>query len=154
LRARIIFFAVAAGTAAAAAAQSLVAYRVEGDTIRAPLTGEPGDPSRGRSTVLNRNEGGCILCHAVPGAGSAENGRFMGNLAPSLAGVGAKRSTAQLRLRIVDSTRVDPATPMPAYYRIDGLNRVASAYRGKPILSAQQVEDVVAYLATLRESPK
>jgi L-cysteine S-thiosulfotransferase len=154
LSARIIFFAAAVGTAAVAAAQSLVAYRIEGDTLRAPLTNEPGDPVRGRSTVLNRNEGGCILCHAVPGAGSAENERFMGNLAPSLAGIGAKRSPAQLRLRIVDSTRIDPATPMPAYYRIEGLNRVASAYRGKPILSAQQVEDVVAYLATLTAAPK
>jgi sulfur-oxidizing protein SoxX len=154
LSARIIFFATAVGAAAVAAAQSPLAYRVEGDTIRAPLTSEPGDPSRGRRTALNRNEGGCILCHAVPGAGSVENERFMGNLAPSLAGVGAKRSPAQLRLRIVDSTRIDPATPMPAYYRIEGLNRVASAYRGKPILSAQQVEDVVAYLATLREAPK
>ena len=75
-----------------------------------------------------------------------------GNVAPALAGVGSKLSAAQLRLRVADSTRVNPDTPMPAYYRTEGLAQVAQAYRGKPILSAQQVEDVVAYLVTLKGS--
>jgi len=74
-----------------------------------------------------------------------------GNIAPTLAGVGARLSRAQLRLRVTDSTRVNPESPMPAYYRTEGLNQVASAFRGKPLLSAQQVEDVVAWLATLKE---
>ena len=87
-----------------------------------------------------------MLCHAVPGEA------LSGDIAPTLAGVGAKLSSAQLRLRVADSTRVSPNTPMPPYYRTEGLKQVAAAYLGRPILSAQQVEDVVAYLATLKES--
>lgn len=78
---------------------------------------------------------------------------YMGNIAPTLAGVGARLSEAQLRLRVVDSTRINSNTPMPAYYRVEGLNHVAPAFQGKPILSAQQVEDVVAYLQSLRAAP-
>jgi sulfur-oxidizing protein SoxX len=133
-------------------AQTLANYRVDGDGIRAPLSREPGDPGRGRQIVLNRNEGACILCHVVPDSDPNENARFMGNIAPSLAGVGARLSAAQLRLRVVDQTRINPDTPMPAYYRTEGLHDVARAYRGKPVLSAQQVEDVVSYLQTLREA--
>jgi len=151
LIARILIL-ISAASAAGVSAQTLATYRVDGDEIRAPLTREPGDPSRGRSLVLNRNEGACVLCHAVPGPGPAGNERLMGNIAPTLAGVGAKLSSAQLRLRVVDSTRVNPDTPMPAYFRIEGLIGVASAYRGKTILTARQVEDIVAYLATLRET--
>jgi sulfur-oxidizing protein SoxX len=110
----------------------------------APLTREPGDAARGRSIVFDRSLGGCTLCHAVPG-----NDGPAGNLGPSLGGVGARLSGAQLRLRIVDSARVNPATVMPPYHRTESLSRVAAAYRGKPLLEARQVEDVVAYLRTL-----
>ena len=131
--------------ATAAAGQTAgQAFDVVGDAIPKPLTAEPGDAARGRSVVVNRDQGGCTLCHEVPG-----ETRF-GNIAPPLAGVGAKLSAGQLRLRVADSTRVNPDTPMPAYYRTQGLTQVAIAYRGKPVLSAQQVEDVVAYLATLK----
>jgi sulfur-oxidizing protein SoxX len=116
-----------------------------GDAIPRPLAAEPGDAVRGRSIVVNRDQGGCTLCHEVPG-----ETRF-GNIAPSLAGVGAKLSIAQLRLRVADSSRVNSDTPMPAYFRTEGLFQVASGYRGKPVLTAQQVEDVVAWLATLRD---
>jgi len=139
---RLLLGCAAAGLAAAAFAQ--VGFEAVGDAIPAPLTAEPGDAARGRSVVVNRDQGGCTLCHEVPG-----ETRF-GNIAPPLAGVGAKLSAGQLRLRVADSTRVNPDTPMPAYYRIEGLTQVAPAYRGKPVLSAQQVEDVVAYLATLK----
>lgn len=122
-----------------------VPYRAEGDTIREPLASTPGEAARGRDVLLGR-DGNCLLCHAVPEAG----GRLMGNLAPPLTGVGARLSEGQLRLRIVDSMRLNRDTIMPSYYRIDGLNQVAEAWRGKPVLSAQQVEDVVAYLLTLR----
>jgi len=132
----------AAGFAAAAFAQ--VGFQVVGDAVPKALTAEPGDAARGRSVVMNRDQGGCTLCHEVPG-----DTRF-GNVAPPLSGVGAKLSIGQLRLRVADSTRVNPDTPMPAYYRTEGLTQVAAAYRGKPVLSAQQVEDVVAYLATLK----
>jgi L-cysteine S-thiosulfotransferase len=125
-----------------------VRYTVVGDAIPQPLTAEPGDAARGRKVVTNREVGACLLCHAVPGE------RTSGNIAPTLAGAGARLSAAQLRLRVVDSSRVNPDTPMPAYYRIEGLTQVAAAYRGKPVLSAQQVEDVVAFLATLKEPPQ
>lgn len=137
---KLIGFA-AAVVATTALAQSL---EIAGDAIPKPLTAEPGDAARGRSAVVNRDQGGCTLCHEVPG-----ETRF-GDIAPPLSGVGAKLSAGQLRLRVADSTRVTPDTPMPAYYRTQGLTQVAAPYRGKPILSAQQVEDVVAYLATLK----
>ena len=73
----------------------------------------------------------------------------MGNVGPPLAGVGARLSAGELRLRVVDSTRVNPDSVMPPYHRTDGLNRVAVLYRGEPVLNAQQVEDVVAYLRGL-----
>jgi sulfur-oxidizing protein SoxX len=138
---RLLFGCAAASLAAAACAQDL---QVVGDAIPAPLAAEPGDAARGRTIVVNRDQGGCTLCHEVPG-----EARF-GNIAPPLAGVGAKLSAGQLRLRVADSSRVNPDTPMPAYYRTEGLTQVAAPYRGKPILPAQQVEDVVAYLATLK----
>jgi len=148
--ARTIVASVLLATSTFAAAQALVAFEVVSDGIPAALTATPGDAARGRQAALNRNEGGCVLCHAVPDPAE----RFMGDLAPSLAGAGARLTPAQLRLRIVDSTRLNPATPMPAYYRTAGLNQVAAAFRGKPVLSAQQVEDVVAWLATLKEPSK
>ncbi len=129
-------------------AEENVRFEAVGDAIPRPLAPEPGDAARGRSVVVNRDMGACALCHAVPGES------LSGNIAPPLAGVGARLSPAQLRLRVADSTRVNPGTPMPAYYRTEGLTQVAGAYRGKAILSAQQVEDVVAYLAGLREPPR
>lgn len=125
---------------------------VEGDRIERSPTGVSGDVANGRRIALNRNEGSCVLCHAVPDpAVSGPSQPFSGNIAPPLAGTGARLSVARLRLRIVDSTRVNPQTPMPAYYRTAGLQQVAAAYQGKPILTAQQVEDVVAWLATLKD---
>lgn len=120
-------------------------YRVEGDAIREPLAQAPGDPARGKQVVVSRDSN-CLLCHAVPDAGV----RFMGNVGPPLNGVGARLSEGQLRLRVVDSVRLNPDTIMPSYYRMDGLNQVAEAWRGKPVLTAQQVEDTIAYLLTLR----
>jgi sulfur-oxidizing protein SoxX len=138
--------AVLAGCTAAAPQQALAPYRVEGDAVRERLTAtEPGNAARGREVVASRDSN-CLLCHSVPNGGA----RLMGNLGPPLAGVGARLSEARLRLRIVDSLRVNPETIMPSYYRMDGLNQVGEAWRGKPVLTAQQVEDTVAYLLTLR----
>lgn len=117
------------------------------DAIPEPLTGARGDPARGRAIVVDRQVGLCLLCHSGP----FPEEPLQGNLAPSLAGAGSRWSDGQLRLRIVDPGRVNPATIMPAYHRTAGLVRVAPAYRGKPILSAEQVEDVVAFLTTLRD---
>ena len=122
-------------------------FTVIGDAIPEPLAGKPGDPARGRQIVLDRAIGNCLICHRLPEAGEP----FQGDLGPSLAGVGRRLSRGQIRLRIVDQSRLNPATVMPPYYRIDGLNRVAAQYRGRPALSAEQIEDVVAYLATLKE---
>jgi sulfur-oxidizing protein SoxX len=126
------------------------AVAVLGDAIPAPLTGANayvGDPARGRAIVLNRQLGLCLLCHSGP----FPEERFQGDLAPDLKGVGSRLSAGQLRLRIVDSGRVDAATIMPPYYRTEGLTRVAPVFQGKPVLSAEQIEDVVAFLTTLRE---
>ncbi len=112
-----------------------------------PLTREPGDAARGRAIVANRQVGLCLLCHNAP---IAEE-RFQGNLAPDLAGTGARWSAEQLRLRLVEPSRMNPSTLMPAYYLPAGaLNRVPPALAGKTLLSAQQIEDVVAYLQTLK----
>ena len=105
-----------------------------------------GDPRRGREIVANRQVGLCLLCHRAP----IPEERFQGDLAPDLEGVASRLSEAQIRARIVDPSKANPDTIMPAYYRTEGLTRVATSFQGKTILSAEQIEDVVAYLATLR----
>jgi sulfur-oxidizing protein SoxX len=140
--------AVAAGAVAdRACAQALRPYTVVGDAIPASLTGTGGNPERGRAIVVNRQVGLCLLCHTGP----FPEERFQGTLAPDLKGAGARSSEGQLRLRIVDASRLKPDTIMPPYYRIDGLTRVAPAFQGKPVLTAEQIEDVVAFLLTLRD---
>ncbi len=128
-------------------APAAAAQQVVGDAIPASLTGQPGDATRGRAIVANRSVGLCLLCHSGP---IAEE-RFQGDLAPSLAGAGSRWSEGQLRLRIADGARLNADTIMPPYYRTTGLQRVARNFDGKTILSAAQVEDVVAYLATLKD---
>ena len=128
-------------------APAAAAQQVVGDTIPASLTGQSGDAARGRAIVANRSTGLCLLCHSGP---IAEE-RFQGDLAPSLAGAGSRWSEGQLRLRIADGARLNADTIMPPYYRTTGLHRVARNFDGKTILSAAQVEDVVAYLATLKD---
>jgi sulfur-oxidizing protein SoxX len=138
---------VLAWLAAGPAPAGEAAYAVVGDAIPASLTGAPGDPARGRTIVATRQRGLCLLCHSGP----FPEERFQGDLAPSLAGAGARWSEGQLRLRVVDGSRLNPDTIMPTYYRIEGYARVAPAFRGKPVLSAAEIEDVVAFLATLRD---
>ena len=115
------------------------------DALPEALTASPGDPGRGREIVVGR-DANCLFCHAIPETGE----RFMGNIGPQLSGVGSRLTAAQIRQRIVDPTRVKRDAAMPAYYRVDGLEQVAQQYRGRPILDAQQVEDVIAYLLTLK----
>jgi sulfur-oxidizing protein SoxX len=105
-----------------------------------------GDPLNGRAIVANRQLGLCLLCHSAP----IPEERFQGNLAPDLAGAGDRWTPNQLRQRIVDSSAINPGTIMPSYYKSTGLTRVAPAHRDKTIFTAQQVEDVVAYLSTLK----
>ncbi len=125
---------------------SLEPYRVVADAIPEPLGGRVGDPRRGARILRDREVGNCLICHSLDDPSE----RFQGELGPALDGIGARLSEGQIRLRIVDSLRLNEATLMPSYYRVEGLRRVAPQYRGKPILDAQQVEDLVAYLASLR----
>jgi len=125
---------------------ALTGRAVANDEIPASLTGAKGDPQRGRAIVSNRQVGLCLLCHSGP----FPEERFQGNLAPDLRGVGARLSEGQIRLRLVDPARANPQTIMPAYFKTEGLARVAPSYRGKPVLSAEQIEDVVAFLLTLK----
>ena len=103
-----------------------------------------GDPVRGREVFVSREAGHCVLCHAVPGVNVA------GDVGPSLAGVGARLNAAQIRMRIVDISKVNPRATMPSFHRTEGLTRVAPNLAGQPVLSGQQVEDLVAYLGGLR----
>ncbi len=139
--------ALAAAVAAEQRSATTPNWTVVGDAIPASLTGVPGDAARGRVIVASRQTGLCLLCH--PGPFAEE--RFQGNLAPDLAGAGKRWTAGQLRLRLVDPRRANPATIMPAYLRTEGLERVGSAWQGKPILGPQDIEDVVALLVTLRD---
>jgi sulfur-oxidizing protein SoxX len=105
-----------------------------------------GDPEKGRAIVANRQVGLCLLCHSGP----FPEERFQGNLAPDLRGIGSRMNAEQLRQRIVDPARFNPDTIMPAYYKTQGLTRVAPSLRGKTLLTAEQINDVVAFLTTLK----
>ena len=133
--------------ATATAAAGLPPVEVVGDAVPESLTGRPGDPARGRALIVDRRTGLCLLCHAGP----FPEERFQGTLAPALGGAGSRWSAGQLRLRLVDSRRLNPESIMPAYYRVEGLERVAAVWRDRPLLAAQEIEDVVAFLATLRD---
>jgi L-cysteine S-thiosulfotransferase len=125
---------------------TLVEYRVVNGAIPEPLTDQAGDAERGRRTVLDRDGGDCVICHAMP----LPQRQFHGTVGPPLDGVGSRYTAGELRLRLVNPKAFNPQTIMPAYYKVEGLYRVLERHRGKPILTAQQVEDVVAYLLTLQ----
>lgn len=131
---------------AAHANEQLVDYHIENGTIPAPLTDQPGDSEQGRRLVLDRERGDCIVCHAMP----LPERQFHGTVGPPLDGVGSRYTAGELRLRLVDSKVFNPQTVMPAYYKVEGLYQVLERYQGKSILTAQEIEDVVAYLLTLR----
>jgi L-cysteine S-thiosulfotransferase len=140
-----IAWLIAAALAVNASAQS-PQPTIVGDGIPQSLTGTSGDAAHGRTLVLDRATT-CILCHSGP----FPETRFQGDLAPNLAGAGNRWTASQLRLRLVDASHFNPETIMPSYFRTDGLARVGRNWVGKPILSAQEIEDIVAYLATLRD---
>jgi len=115
--------------------------------INAPLGGLTGVAERGRAIAGDPFGGNCIACHRLP----IPEKDFHGNLGPPLAGIASRQSTGMIRLHIVDQSRFNPETVMPGYYRPFGqLHRVAAGFQGHTYLSAQEVEDVVAYLATLK----
>ena len=113
-----------------------------------PLTAEPGNPARGKAVAVNSDMGNCVICHHLPVPELPEGAA--GDIGPDLAGVGSRLTVAELRQRVVNAKAIDPDTVMPAYHVTQGLTRVQHEYAGKPILTAQQVEDLVAYLETLK----
>jgi sulfur-oxidizing protein SoxX len=112
--------------------------------------GEPvraaGEPGRGRAIVTNREVGLCVLCHSGPWPEVT----FQGSIGPNLAGIGKRLSEDEIRSRVAHARALNPDSVMPNYDGSGARQRVAAAFQGKPILTAQQIDDVVAYLATLR----
>jgi sulfur-oxidizing protein SoxX len=129
--------------------QRVKAYAVVGDAIDKSLTGQAGDAARGAKLIQQRQKSLCVLCHSGP----FPDPHLQGTLAPDLSGIGERLSAAQLRLRIVDMKRLNPTSIMPSYYAVITENkdtRVAAGWRNKPVLTAEEIEDLVAYLQTLR----
>ncbi len=155
----VVFTALAAGLALLASAPDahaqaagappppLVKFEIKDAAIAASLTGRAGDPQKGRAVVVGRTLGNCLACHAIE---TLKSEPYHGNVAPSLDGVASRMSVGELRLRVVDGTKVNPDTMMPPFYRADGLNKVMTRFKDRTILNAEQVEDVVAYLQTLK----
>lgn len=128
-----------------ARAADCASFRIDGDGIAAPLDGAVGNPDRGREVALDRTRGDCTICHLLPLPGR----RFHGTVGPSLDAVGARLDAAQIRLRIAAPKRLNPHTVMPAYCTTGNRYRVAAGLVGRPILSAGEIEDLVAWLRTL-----
>lgn len=131
----------------ARAEMAMVKYEVtDGHEIAKSLTGKAGDPANGRKLAIHRKKGNCLACHTMP----IPEQLFHGNIGPDLAGVASRYSAGELRLRLVDATVVNPDTIMPAFYRTAGLHRVLKKFKDKTVLKAQEVEDILAYLLTLK----
>ena len=117
-----------------------------GDVIDQPLTDQPGDKVAGKQIFHDREKGHCLLCHAL----AQSDGLFQGNIAPELSDIGLRLTSGQLRLRIVDNTRINPQSIMPPYFRTEHLVQVARQFEAKTVLSAQEIEDLISYLETLQ----
>lgn len=134
------------GACEQAADTGLVPYTITGDAIKAPLTGALGSAPTGKKIFSERERGHCVLCHQV----SSLDVPFQGNVGPDLSHVGNRLTAGQIRLRIVDASLANPNTVMPPYYRTTGLNQVAAEHAGTPVLKAEEIEDVIAYLIGLK----
>jgi len=137
--------ALAGSLAVGAEAQEMASFTVVDSTIPASLTGTPGDAANGKKVVIDRKKGNCLACHEMP----IPEQQFHGKTGPSLHGIGANQTEAQLRMRLVDPKVINADTMMPSFYKT-GQHRVLKGFEGKTILSAQEVEDVIAYLITLK----
>lgn len=125
----------------------LVAYEIKDYAIEKSLTGKPGDPAQGRRWAITGGQGNCVICHKLP---IPEVAFRIGNVGPDLTEVASRLSPAEIRMRIVNPKLLNEETIMPSYYRVSGLHRVEKRFEGKPMLTAEQVEDLVAYLSTLK----
>ena len=129
-----------------ASAADLIKYQINNDAIATSLTRKAGDPVKGKKLATNRKKGNCLACHSMPIPEQA----FHGNIGPDLKGISSRYSEGELRLRIVNPKVLNSETIMPAFYKADGFNRVMKKFVGKTIITAQEVEDIVAYLMTLK----
>ena len=143
-------FALAGALALAVSATAgTVEYKIEDEAINASLTGKPGDPANGKKVFLNRKKGNCLACHVVS---SLKDQPYHGEVGPPLDGTASRWSEGELRLRIVNPKVVNEETIMPAFYRTDGFHRVLKNFKGKTVISAQEVEDVLAYIMTFKDA--
>lgn len=147
----------------AADSPALVAYEItDGPTIKAinkSLTGTKGDPVKGEDAIAARRLGNCFACHEIgklmaKAAGNPKKYSDMGQIGPRLDGVASRYTEGELRMLLVDSKKVFPQTIMPAFYRKEGLHRVMGKHKGKTILKPEQIEDILAYLTTLKEEQR
>jgi sulfur-oxidizing protein SoxX len=145
---KVVVVMVSAMLAASAGAEGLARYTVDTSNlaIQKSLTGKAGDPANGKKVAISRKKGNCLACHRMP----IPEQSFHGAIGPPLTGVGARYTPAQLRLRMVDAKVFNPRTIMPSFYKVDDYHRPLKKFAGKPILTAQEVEDVIAYLGTIK----
>ena len=137
--------AASIGTATAA---GNVPYKVvDGNSIPMSLTGKAGNAARGKKVSVNRKKGNCLACHKMP----IPSQQFHGEIGPTLIGVGSRYNEGELRLRVVDSRVLNPDSIMPAFLKNNGFHRPLKKFAGKSVLSASEIEDVIAYLKTLKE---
>jgi L-cysteine S-thiosulfotransferase len=143
----LVAFIPAALIAEAASSEStLLPYVVSGDAVLKPLGELKGEAGRGEEIVRDRRIGNCLICHQFP----FKDEPFQGEIGPALTGIGTRLTAGEIRLRLIDESVLNTGTVMPPYYRVEKLTNVAPQYAGMPGLTAQQIEDVVAYLASLK----
>ncbi len=147
LAAGVLAIAATFGIQSALADSHIVKIKIEDDAVKASLTGKAGDAATGRKVATSRKKGNCLACHVIS---DLKEQPFHGNVGPSLDGVAGRYSEAELRLRIIDATKLNEDTIMPPFYRVDGLTRVNKKFKNKTVLSAQEIEDVLAYVMTLK----
>ena len=145
LMAAAMGFVVAGAFAVGAQAQEMANVNIVDGKIPTSLTGKAGDAANGKKVVIHRQKGNCLACHHMP----IPEQQFHGETGPDLSDVGARMNEPELRMRLVDAKVVSPDTMMPSFYKTD-LHRVSKKFEGKTILTAQEIEDVVAYLKTLK----
>ena len=141
----LILISLTPNVATAMDGKGMMSYKVVGKSIPKSLTGKPGDPKKGLKTAVNRKKGNCLACHTLPNVKQADHGE----IGPPLMGVAKRYKEGELRLRLVNPKKLNPDSIMPSYYRTSGYTRVQKKWKGKTIISAQDVEDILAYLKTL-----